>query len=161
LTNLPEPEAPMTDAIELQQVAELLGGARILRHKLTNSLDAHEMLLQGLPGKALSHLLENLVSLDKTTSLEKAIGMSLRTFQRHKDAPAKALNPEQSGRTWKFAEILAKATAVLGSREEAEQWLERPAIGLDQRRPIDLLATPAGVEIVEDFLQRLEYGVYM
>ena len=55
------------------------------------------------------------------------------------------------------AEILAKA---LGSQEDAEQWLERPAIGLDQRRPIDLLATPAGVEIVEAFLTRLKYGVY-
>lgn len=42
---------------------------------------------------------------------------------------------------------------------EAEQWLERPAIGLDQRRPIDLLGTPAGVELVEDYLERLEYGV--
>jgi putative toxin-antitoxin system antitoxin component (TIGR02293 family) len=151
----------MTETIELERVAELLGGARVLRHKLSNSLDAHEMLLQGLPGKALSHLLENLQVLDKATSLEKGVGMSLRTFQRHKDAPAKVLSPEQSGRTWKFAEILAKATAVLGSRQEAEQWLERPAIGLDQRRPIDLLATPAGVEIVEDFLQRLVYGVYM
>jgi putative toxin-antitoxin system antitoxin component (TIGR02293 family) len=37
---------------------------------------------------------------------------------------------------------------------------ERPAIGLDQRRPIDLLATPAGAKIVEDFLDRLEFGVY-
>jgi hypothetical protein len=51
----------------------------------------------------------------------------------------------------KFAEILARATAVPGSRNEADQWLERPAVGLDQRRPIDLLATPAGVEIVQDF----------
>jgi uncharacterized protein (DUF2384 family) len=30
-----------------------------------------------------------------------------------------------------FSEILAKATAVLGSQEEAERWLERPAIGLE------------------------------
>ena len=67
---------------------------------------------------------------------------------------------EQSGRTWKLAEILAKATAVLGSKEDAEQWLEKPAIGLDQRKPMDLLATPAGVEMVEDYLGRLEYGVY-
>ena len=36
-----------------------------------------------------------------------------------------------------------------------------PAVGLDQRRPLDLLVTPAGTKIVEDFLQRLEYGVYM
>ncbi|MDQ2803328.1 MAG: DUF2384 domain-containing protein, partial [Pseudomonadota bacterium] len=92
--------------------------------------------------------------------LEKAIGMSLRTFQRRRGAPTKPLSQEQSGRIWKFAEILAKATAVLGSQEEAQQWLERPAIGLDQRCPIDLLATPAGVEIVEDFLERIEYGVY-
>ena len=27
-------------------------------------------------------------------------------------------------------------------------------------RPIDLLATTAGVEIVEQYLERLEYGVY-
>jgi len=33
-------------------------------------------------------------------------------------------------------------------------------MGLNQRRPIDLLATPAGVEMVETFLERLDYGVY-
>lgn len=154
-------ETSRTESAELQQVADLLGGPRILRHKVTNSLDAHEMLLEGLPGRALTHLLDSLLVIRKTASLEKAVGMSLRTFQRRKDAPTKPLNQEQSGRTWKFAEILAKATAVFGSQHEAEQWLERPAIGLDQRRPIDLLATQAGVEIVEDFLTRLKYGVYM
>jgi putative toxin-antitoxin system antitoxin component (TIGR02293 family) len=64
------------------------------------------------------------------------------------------------GRAWKFPEILAKATSVLGSQEEAERWLEHPAIGLNQRRPIEPLATPAGVELVETFLERLEYGAY-
>ena len=146
--------------VELQRVAALLGGERVLRHALKDPLDVHDMLLLGLPGKALIHLIGSFVVLHKTESLEKAIGISLRTFQRRKDAPTKPLNQEQSGRTWKFAEILARATTVLGSQEDAEQWLERPAIGLDQRRPIDLLATPAGVQIVEDFLQRLEYGVY-
>ena len=59
------------------------------------------------------------------------------------------------------AEILAKASAILGSREHAEQWLRTPAIGLNRQRPIDLLATRAGVEIVENFLGQLEYGVYV
>jgi putative toxin-antitoxin system antitoxin component (TIGR02293 family) len=95
-----------------------------------------------------------------TGELENAVGMSLRTFQRKKDMPAKLLSQEQSGRTWKFAEILARATEVFGSQQEAEEWLERPAIGLEQRRPIDLLATPAGVELVEDLLVRIDYGVY-
>ena len=67
---------------------------------------------------------------------------------------------KQSGRTWKLAEIQARATRVLGSQEDAEFLLRRPAISLNQQRPIDLLATTTGVEIVEDHLERLEYGVY-
>ena len=81
--------------------------------------------------------------------------MSPRTLQRHKSAPVVLLDVQQSGRAWKFAEILAKATRVLGSQAEAEQWLRRQAIGLDQQRPIDLLTTPAGVKLVEDYLGRL------
>ncbi len=156
-----EPGTAGTGDIELERVVHLLGGTQVFRHPPRTSLDAHEMLLRGLPGEALTHLIAGLVILPKTTSLEKAVGMSLRTFQRRREQPSKPLSKEQSGRTWKFAEILAKATEVLGSQEEAEQWLERPAIGLDRRRPIDLLETPAGVELVETFLTRLEYGVYV
>ena len=57
-------------------------------------------------------------------------------------------------------EILATATGVLGSREAAERWMEEPAIGLEQRRPSDLLSTSAGADIVRTFLERLQYGVY-
>lgn len=145
----------------LQKVAELLGGRGILSRPSTSSLDAHEAVwCMGPPGSALNHLIHGLLVIHKTDSLEKAVGMSLRTFQRRKDAPDKPLSQEQSGRTWKFADILAKATDVFGSQGEAEQWLERPAIGLDQRRPIDLLATPAGIELVEQHLERLAHGVY-
>jgi putative toxin-antitoxin system antitoxin component (TIGR02293 family) len=67
-----------------------------------------------------------------------------------------AANAQQAG----HAEILTRATSVFGSRTAAEAWLARPAVGLDQRRPVDLLTTPAGVELVESFLGRIEYGVY-
>ncbi|MHC2585564.1 putative toxin-antitoxin system antitoxin component (TIGR02293 family) [Bradyrhizobium diazoefficiens] len=159
MTAAAEKPAPKGLGNDLQKVADLLGGPRILSRRITSTLDAHELLLDGLPGSALTHFVSHLLFI-QTDSLEKAFGMSLRTFQRRKDAPDKPLSQEQSGRTWKFAEILAKATDVFGSQEEAEQWLERPAIGLDQRRPIDLLATPAGIELVEQYLTRLAYGVY-
>jgi putative toxin-antitoxin system antitoxin component (TIGR02293 family) len=143
----------------LAEVAALLGAPHTLRKVPRSPLEAHEMLLRGLPAKALVHLVQNFVVLRWDEAFAKAVGMSRRTFQRHTPS-AGQLSPEQSGRTWKLAEILARATAVFGSKEEAEQWLERPATGLDQRRPINLLATPAGIELVEDFLVRLEYGVY-
>jgi putative toxin-antitoxin system antitoxin component (TIGR02293 family) len=153
-------EARGGDHPTLKRVVDILGGAKLLKWKLRGPLDAHELLLRGLPGAALTHLVDSLVLLRDPVSLEKAVGISLRTFQRRKITPAKRLNQEQSGRTWKFAELLATATAVFGSRAAAEQWLERPALGLDRRRPLDLLATPAGVEIVERYLERIEYGVY-
>jgi putative toxin-antitoxin system antitoxin component (TIGR02293 family) len=153
-------ESSLAEPARLARVAGLLGAPNTLRKVPQSALEAHEMLLRGLPTKALTHLVQNLVSLRWDESFAKAVGMSLRTYQRHASAFPKQLNAEQSGRTWKLAEILARATGVLGSKEEAEQWLERPATGLNQRPPIDLLATPAGVELVEDFLARLEYGVY-
>ena len=143
----------------LQKTLDLLGGSQILGPPVESELDAHELLHRGLPRAALSNLVDKLhvISFDEAT---EALGMSLRTLQRHKSAPVAPLSVEQSGRAWKFAEILAKATRVLGSQDEAEQWLRRPAIGLDQQRPINLLTTPAGVKLVEDYLGRLEYDVY-
>ena len=49
-------------------------------------------------------------------------------------------------RDTKFEEVLAKA---------------RPAIGLNRHRPRDLLSTPDEAGLVEDFLERLAYGVYV
>ncbi|MVT64836.1 DUF2384 domain-containing protein [Bradyrhizobium pachyrhizi] len=159
MTVTAEKPAPGGPGNDLQKVVDLFGGPRILSRRITSTLDAHELLLNGLPGSALTHFVSHLLFI-QTDSLEKALGMSFRTFRRHKDAPDKPLSQEQSGRAWKFAEILAKATSEFGTQEEAEQWLERPAIGLDQRRPIDLLGTPAGIELVEQYLTRLAYGVY-
>lgn len=35
-----------------------------------------------------------------------------------------------------------------------------PAMGLEGRAPIDLLTTQVGFELVDDFLTRMQYGVY-
>jgi putative toxin-antitoxin system antitoxin component (TIGR02293 family) len=151
---------PATGATEIQRIANLLGGVRVLRHRLRDPLDVHEAISRGLPRSALTCLVSRVSVLRDPASLEQAVGVSLRTFQRFKLTPDKPLSTEQSGRAWKFAEILAKATEVLGSQEEAEDWLRRPAMALDRRRPIDLLASPAGATLVEDLLGRIEYGVY-
>jgi putative toxin-antitoxin system antitoxin component (TIGR02293 family) len=150
---------PFKETGYLEDVSTLLGGRSVLGSIVESELDAHELLHRGLPRAALSSLVDKLhvISFDEAT---EALGMSLRTLQRHKNTPAVPLDVQQSGRAWKFAEILAKATHVLGSQDEAEQWLKRPAIGLNQQRPVDLLTTPAGVKLVEDYLGRLEYDGY-
>ena len=150
-----EVNAQMQDA-GIDRTLEVLGGKHIFHHDVRSPLDAHDMLQEGLPGTVLVHLIANLHSLlSNPESLQRAIGMSSRTYQRRKVTPEKPLSPEQSWRTWKFAEILGRVTELLGSQAEAEQWLERPAMALDRRKPIDLLSTPAGVETLQDHLTRL------
>jgi putative toxin-antitoxin system antitoxin component (TIGR02293 family) len=161
LEDVPDGPAPTFGRVPaLQSVADLLGGTRLLKRRLATALDAHELILQGIPDAALKHLVDRVPLLRDAALLGKAVGMSVRTFQRRKGTTPRPLDPAQSARTWKFAEILAKATEIFGSQAEAERWLVQPAMGLAQRRPIDLLATPAGVALVEAFLERLEYGVY-
>jgi putative toxin-antitoxin system antitoxin component (TIGR02293 family) len=148
--------------LAVSRIAELLGGSNTLHRDVQTPLEAHDLLRAGLPGHALKHLVMTVGMLQAEAhgSLEKAVGISLRTYQRRKDAPDKPLSPEQSTRAWKFAEILGRTTSLLGSQPDAEAWLEKPAMALDGRKPIDLLSTAAGVKVLEDVIGRLEYGVY-
>lgn len=146
---------------DVERTIGLLGGEKAIRAKVRNAIDAHELLLRGLPADALLHLVSEVGFLEHGDALQKAIGLSLRTLQRHKaGSGTQLLSVEQGSRTWRFAEIFAHAIDVMGSEEAAEAWMNRPAIGLSNRKPVDLLATSAGVEAVEEYLTRLEYGVY-
>ena len=145
---------------EIGRTLEILGGVAVFGRPIRTRLDAHDALEKGLPATALRHLVDEVGLLAGARGqLEKAIGISLRTFQRRRESD-RPLSREQSSRAWKFAEILGRAADILGGRDEAEAWLQTPSPALDQRRPIDLLATQAGVEAVEDLLTRIEYGVY-
>ncbi len=48
---------------------------------------------------------------------------------------------------WLFAETLAKAIEAFGSQGKAEEWLGKPAMGLDGQRPIEPLQTVQGAEL--------------
>jgi len=144
----------------VKSVVKLLGGKRVLRKTVATPLDAHDLILNGLPSAALLHLADTIVGLQVEQVLRRAIGVSIRTLQRRKENP-QPLSEEQGGRTWNFAEVLAQATRVFGSQAEAERWLNSSVLALSGRRPIDLLATPTGVEMVKTLLTQLEYGVYV
>jgi putative toxin-antitoxin system antitoxin component (TIGR02293 family) len=151
-TDWPEPGA--------SGAAGLLGGRTVLGRRVANAVDAHDLILAGLPATSLHHLVDSLSEIEVQRALEQAVGLSLRTLQRTRHDPERRLSTEQSGRVWKFAEVLAKAPDRLGSQKQAEHWLDSPALGLGRRRPLDLMTTPAGLDMVETYLGRLEYGVY-
>jgi putative toxin-antitoxin system antitoxin component (TIGR02293 family) len=150
---------PTAAADPIDDVINLLGGADVFPSRPEGALAAHRLIEEGLPSGALTYLLDNIGLLADDPALQQALGISMRTVQRKKDSQA-VLSILQSGRTWKFAEVLAKATDVFGSQEAAERWMDEPAMGLEGYKPIELMSTPAGMDVVETFLGRLSYGVY-
>jgi putative toxin-antitoxin system antitoxin component (TIGR02293 family) len=152
--------ADPSDQGDLVRVTDLLGGPRVLKATPATELDVHRLLNTGLPQKALDHLVVAVNIVKGGRHFENAFGMTYRTYQRRKDPGKHPLSPEQSSKTWTFARVLAKATDVFGSQEAAEMWISEPVMGLDRQIPLELLQTPAGVDLVNAFLTRLEYGVY-
>jgi putative toxin-antitoxin system antitoxin component (TIGR02293 family) len=141
----------------LRRIADVLGGERVLKCRLDDAFDVHRLLVRGLPSRAAHHLVGKLGLLAASPGIERAIGMSRRTLARKKSG---YLSVEQSGRLWRLAEAIAAAIDVFGSRQAAEAWLGRPAMGLNRERPLDLIATPPGQDEVISFLERVKYGVY-
>jgi len=70
------------------------------------------------------------------------------------------LGANASDRALRLLSVTELATKVLGAEAAAERWLVAPAIGLDRRRPIDLLASSEGTDMVKTLLARMEYGIY-
>lgn len=147
------------DYSALPSTVELLGGEAVIKRRIESRFDVHELLLAGLPNGAVTYLIKRIPELKDQSFFQRAIGMSLRTFQR-KNAGKTLLTSAQSGKAWNFAEVIAQATSVFGTKEAALEWLNKPAMALEGKVPLDLLDTSAGQEMVRDLLGRLEYGVY-
>ena len=56
---------------------------------------------------------------------------------------------------------LHKAIQVFGSVDNARRWMREPAIGLDQQIPARLVSTAAGAELVDTYLDQIEYSVFV
>jgi len=138
---------------------KILGGRKFLQHQLGSKSDVHFAIVSGMPYGSLLHLVEHMEEL-KEVDIVKALGISARTLRRQSETPDKPMPVDLASKTWLFAEIFAKATEIFGGKEDAELWMSKPAMGLDGQRPIDLLQTVQGAELVNDFLSRLEFGVY-
>ena len=121
-------------------------------------LQTHDLVTEGLPVVAARELMASFRFIDRPTVLS-AVGISERTLQRG-NAAGKLLDSNASDRTLRLASVAEQATDVLGSRDAAERWLAAPAMGLDQRRPIDLMQSTEGTALVRTLLTRIDHGVY-
>ena len=146
-------------AIGRAAAIEIVGGKRVFESPPQSRAEVHRALVRGVPYAMLLNLVAQLGALSPD-DVAAAVGISARTLRRHQEHPDRTMPPDLASRTWQLAEVLAQAGTVFGSHAAALAWLAVPAMGLDGVRPIELLRTLQGTELVTEFLGRLEHGVY-
>jgi putative toxin-antitoxin system antitoxin component (TIGR02293 family) len=57
-------------------------------------------------------------------------------------------------------DIMELAVAVFSSDAVAKEWLHAPQMGLNQQKPVDLVQTAEGAELVKSLLTRMQFGTF-
>lgn len=111
---------------------------------------------QGLIGTEAGRIAGLLGVTDK--DMARLLNQSVATF--HRQAKAGRLDASTSERLLLLGRLAGYGTIVFQNQGKFNRWLRRPLRLLGDRFPLDLLDSPTGVQLVEDILSRIDYGVF-
>jgi putative toxin-antitoxin system antitoxin component (TIGR02293 family) len=116
-----------------------------------------EIIREGFPTSKVTILADKL-GLTKQ-QLARSIGVDDRTL-RNREKRHSPLTAFESERLLRIEKVFAEASRIFHSEERARNWMNRPAYGLGNIKPIDFLDTDIGTQEVLSLLSAIEYGDY-
>lgn len=84
--------------------------------------------------------------------------ISRSTWHRRKKAGRLDFN--MSDKALQLRRLLEYGERVLGSAEKNRLWFKTPSVILENCRPIELIGSFSGMNLINDELLRIEHGVY-
>ena len=143
-------EAAAADAVSPTVVA-LFGSAAAYHDPLRLVLLAH----QGLPASK-AQLVRVFLQLD-AAQLAAILGITLKTLRAYQQED-KLFDTAKSEQLLKLTQVGEVGQEVFGDVEALQRWLSKPAYGLANQVPLELLHTSGGIDLVLDELTRIAYG---
>ncbi len=67
-------------------------------------------------------------------------------------------SPIRSELMLKLVALYKKGVAIFGNRESFINWMSKPAYGIGNYVPLDLIKTSDGIDLITDELDRIQYG---
>jgi len=139
--------------------ASLQPAGSIDQHPSLSSLTALQLIdrsRQGLLGSEAGRIAGLLGVTDK--EMARLLNQSVATF--HRQAKAGRLDAPTSERLLLLGRLASYGATVFQDQGKFTRWLRRPLRLLGERSPFDLLDSLTGVQLVEDVLGRIDYGVF-
>lgn len=89
--------------------------------------------------------------------ISEIVDLNLKTIKKYQTENIK-FSPQRSEILLKLVALFKKGAYVFGGREAYLTWLSKPAFGLGNLIPMDLLKTSDGISLVDEELDRIQYG---
>ena len=114
-----------------------------------------DLVRKGLPSSAVQGAADFLAM--SRRDLLGAIRIPESTFTLRARS-RKPLSPAESDKLIRLAEAVKRAISVFGDEVEGKAWMNEPIVSLGGRRPLDLLDTQDGFDLVIRTLGRIQFG---
>ena len=137
-------------------IRKILGGSNNIP-QLESGFDLIKLSQTGITKKSL--LAFSRYSNISILQLHDFLPLSIRTIQRYK--PTDHFNPTVSEQVIHMAEVFAKGEEVFEDKDKFFSWLNFPNSAFDAKKPISLLSSIIGREMVMNELGRIEHGIFI
>lgn len=137
------------------RIVEALGGSKALHASVHTLEELRVSISRGLPYGTLEAVTTN-YGLARPMVV-RALQVPERTLMRRKQAAR--FHADESDRLVRLARLAASAEDVLGTREKAGRWLQKPNRALGGAAPLERLDSELGARQVEQILGRIAHGL--
>ncbi len=124
-------------------------------HDIDTTMTIAIKAAEGLKAQALNDF-ERISGLSKQM-VAKFLHVTSRSLSRYIEDDRK-LDASKSEAILKLIALYKKGTDVLGSKDEFNSWLAKPAFGLRNMVPFQLMETSSGIDLIDEELDRIAYG---
>lgn len=138
-------------------IVRWLGGSAHVKGALQSDFDLIEAGAAGI-SRASIDLLAAHLGVSRKKMAEELLDISVKTMERKK--PAEKLDKKISSHVLEMARVMEHAYEVFEDEDRVRQWLNHENRALQLKKPIDLLDTLTGINLVNTILTRIEEGVY-
>jgi putative toxin-antitoxin system antitoxin component (TIGR02293 family) len=103
-------------------------------------------------------VLANRLGVSRKKMAEDILSVSIKTMERK--SPKEKLDKRTSSHAVEIARVMRHAFEVFEDADKVKRWMNQENRALHGQKPVDLLETLTGINLVNDILGRIEEGVY-
>jgi putative toxin-antitoxin system antitoxin component (TIGR02293 family) len=145
----------MTETNIFKKMVKTIGAEDMVKEPINNEYGLIPIIEKGLYMKNLMKL-ARLMSLS-LKDIALILHISERTLRRYNNN--RRLSPDISERLLKLSHLYTKGIELFKDKDVFTEWLNSDIAALNEK-PINLLNTITGIQMIINVLGRIEYGVY-